>query len=145
MAWLAGAERRNQGCFFFFFFNFELSHGVVPGSFFHRSLWIPLRWGTENIRRYVDFTGYLESKSGLCSKMPPTATLSIFLHKPKAGPHSRTGFPRGVVPRHFLGFSLNRSTGRGKKASSSLLKLRTLFRFRLYKRKIGLLIQNDPR
>ena len=77
--------------------------------------------------------------------MPPTAILSIFLHKLMAGSHCRTGFPRGVVPRRFLGFSLYWSTGKFKKKRSSLLELRTLFRFRLYKRKIGLLIQNDPR
>ena len=72
--------------------------------------------------------------------MPPTAILSIFLPKPMAGPHCRTGFSRGVVPRRFLEFSLYWSTGKFKKKRS-----RTLFRFRLYKRKIGLLIQNDPR
>ena len=60
----------------------------------------------ENIRRYVDLTGYLQLKSGLCSKMPPRTVLSIFLHKPKAGPHYRTGFLRGVVLHRFLGFSL---------------------------------------
>ena len=52
----------------------------------------------------MDLTGYLQLKSGLCSKMPPTAILSIFLHKPMAGPHCRTGFPHGVVPRRFLDF-----------------------------------------
>ena len=77
--------------------------------------------------------------------MPPTAILSIFLHKPMAGPHCRTGFSGGVVPGRFLGFSLYWSTGKFKKKRLSLLELRTLFRFRLYKRKIGLLIQNDPR
>ena len=79
---------------------------LFPDVFCHRSLWIPLRWGTENIRRYVDLTGYLQLKSSLCSKKSPTAILSIFLHKPMARPHCRTGFPRGVVPRRFLGFSL---------------------------------------
>ena len=73
-------------------------------------------------------------------KMPPTAILSIYLHKPIAGPHCRTGFPRGV-PRLFLEFSLCRSTGKCKRKSSSLLELRTSLRFRLYKRKIGPLIQ----
>ena len=97
----------------------------------------------------MDRTGYLQLKSGLCSNMPPTAILSIFLHKPMAGPHCRTSFSRGVVPRRFLGFSLFfvffvLSTGKFKKKRSSLLELTTLFRFRLYKRKIGLLIQNDP-
>ena len=78
--------------------------------------------------------------------MPPTAILSIFLDKPMAGPNCRTGFPRGVVPRRFLGFSLYWSTGKFKKKRSSLLmELTTLFRLRLYKKKIGLLIQNDPR
>ena len=148
VAWLAGAaalaarERRNQGCFLKLWALPRCCSGMF---FFHRSLWTPLRWGTENIRRYVDLTGYLQLKSGLCSKMPPTAILSIFLHKPMAGPHCRTGFSRGVVPRRFLGFSLYWSTGKFKKKRSSLLELRTLFRFRLYKRKIGLLIQNDPR
>ena len=88
---------------------------LFPDVFFHRSLWIPLRWGTKNIHRYVDLTGYLQLKSGLRSKMPPTAILSIFLHKPMAGPHCRTGFSRGVVPRRFLGFSLYWSTGKFKK------------------------------
>ena len=138
---LAARERRNQGCFL----NLWALPRCCSRIFFHRSLWIPLRWGTENIRRYVDLTGYLKSKSGLCSKMPPTAILSIFLHKPMAGPHCRTGFLRGAVPRLFLEFSLWRSTGSCKKKSSSLLELRTWFRFRLYKRKIGLLIQNDRR
>ena len=53
-------------------------------------------------------------------------------------------FPR-CCSRRFLGFSLYWSTGKFKKKRSSLLELRNLFRFRLYKRKIGLLIQNDPR
>ena len=56
------------------------------------------------------------SRRAACAQMPPTAILSIFLHKPMAGPHCRTGFPRGEVPRHFLGFSLYRSTGKCKKS-----------------------------
>ena len=121
--WLAGAaalaarERRYQGCFLKLW---ALPRCLFPDVFFHRSLWIPLRWRTENIRRYVDLTGYLQFQSGLCSKMPPTAILSIFLHKPIAGPHCRTGVPRGVVPRRFLGFSLYWSTGKFKKKRSSL-------------------------
>ena len=147
VAWLAGAaaiaarERRNQGCF--------LKLWALPPCcsqmFFHRSLWNPLRWGAENIRRYVDLTGYLQLKSGLCSKMPPRAVLSIFLHKPKAGPHYRTGFLRSVVLHRFLGFSLYWSTGKFKKKRSSLLEHTTSFRFRLNKRKSGMPMQNDRR
>ena len=148
VAWLVGAaalaaqERRNQGCFLKLW---ALPRCCSRMSFFHRSLWIPLRWGTGSTRRYVDLTGYLQLKSGFRSKMLPTAILSPFLHKPMVGPHCRAGFPRGVVPRRFLGFSLYWSTGKFKKKILSLLELTTLFRFRLYKRKIGLLIQNDPR
>ena len=132
-------ERRNQGCFL----KFELSRGVVPGCFFHRSLWIPLRWGSENIHKYVDLTGYLQLKSSVCSKMPPTAVLSIFLHKPMAGPALSDRFsPAVLFPRRFLGFSLYWSTGKFKKKRSSLLELTTLFGFRLYKRKIGRVCSN---
>ena len=59
------------------------------------------RHRTENIHRYVDLTGYRQSKSGLCSKMPPTAILSIFLYNPMAELHCR---PEVLVPITFLDF-----------------------------------------
>ena len=61
------------------------------------------------------------------------------------GPTVGPVIPAVLFPRHFVGFSLCRSTGKFKKKSSSLLELTTLFWFRLYKRKTALLIQHDPR
>ena len=88
----------------------------------------------------MDLTGYLQLKSGLSSKMPPKAILSIFLDKLMAGLLCRTSFSCGVVPRHFHGFSSYRSTGKFKKKSLTLLELTTLFRFHPYKKQSGLLI-----
>ena len=75
----------------------------------------------------MDLTGYLQFQSGLCSKMPLTAILSIFLHKPMAGPHCRSSFPCGVVPSHFVGFSLYRSTGKFKKSDRVCWTSQVLF------------------
>ena len=39
-----------------------------------------------------------------------------FVQKPTVSQHCQTGFPRSVVPRHCLGFSSYRSTGKCKKS-----------------------------
>ena len=53
--------------------------------------------------------------------------------------------PALLFPVAFLDFLCSDRQISSRKRRSSLLGLTTLFRFRLYKRKIGLLIQNDPR
>ena len=138
VAWLAGAaalaarERRNQGCFL----KLWALRGVVPECFFTGLC--GFRFAEER-RTFADMWTSLDTFSWkpACAQkcLRSTAILSIFLHKPMAGPHCRTGFSRGVVPRRFLGFSLYWPTGKFKKKRSSLLELRSLFRFRLYKRK----------
>ena len=81
-----------------FFSNFELFFGCVPPAIFASKLSVQLLRGTESTSRYVDRSGYQQTKNNLCSKMPPTANLRIFLHKPIAGSLTWTAFPRGWVP-----------------------------------------------
>ena len=52
----------------------------------------------------MDLTGYLQFQSGLCSKMPPTAILSIFLHKPMVACTAGTVFPAVLFPVTLLDF-----------------------------------------
>ena len=61
----------------------------------------------EERRTFADMwnlTGYLQLKSGLCSKMLPTAILSIFLHKPMAVRTVGPDFPAVFFPVDFLDF-----------------------------------------
>ena len=55
-------------------------------------------------------------------------------------------FPAVLFPVAFLDFLCTaRQVSSRKRDRACRVRARTLFRFRLYKRKIGLLIQNDPR
>ena len=91
---LRPARRRRSGRFFptLSFFS-----GVFPSVFCFETERSAFR-GTENTSRYVDRCGYQQTKNNLCSKMPPTANLTIVLHKPIAGSLTWTAFPRGWVP-----------------------------------------------
>ena len=103
IAWPAGGRcgRRGEGEADFFptlsFFR------VCPSAIFASKLSVQLLRGTENTSRYVDRCGY-QQKNNLCSKMPPTANLRIFLHKPIAGSLTWTAFPAGG----FRSFRLQR-------------------------------------
>ena len=148
VAWLAGAaalaarERRNQGCFLKLW---ALPRCCSQMFFFTGLCGFRL---AEELRTFADMWTSLDTVSWKaacaqkCLRQQFWAFFYTSLWRARAvGPV----FPRGVVPRRFLRFSFYWSTGRFKKKRSSLLELRTLFRFRLYKRKNGLLIQNDPR
>ena len=149
VAWLAGAaalaerERRYQGCF--------LKLSALPRCGSRTFFFSPVLCGfcfAEERRTFTDMWTSLDTfsfRAACAQKCLRQQFWAFFYTSLWRGPQCRTGFSRGVVTRRFLGFSLNWSTGKLKKKRSSLLELRTLFRFRLYKRKIGRLIQNDPR
>ena len=81
-------------------------------AIFSSKLSVQLLRGTENTCRYVDRCGYQQTKNNLCSKMPPTANLRIFLHKPIAGSLTWTAFPRGWVPLVPLETFLQKTKGK---------------------------------
>ena len=83
-------------------------------AFFALKLSVQLLRGPENTCRYVDRCGYQQTKNNLRSKMPPTANLRIFLHKPTAGSLTWTAFPRGWVPRVPLETFLQKTKGKGQ-------------------------------
>ena len=91
---LRPARRRRSGRFFLTLRFFR----VCSPAIFASKLSVELLRGTENTSRYVDRCGYQQTKNNLCSKMPPTANLRIFLHKPIAGSLPLTSFHRGWVP-----------------------------------------------
>ena len=55
---------------------------VCSPAIFASKFSVQLLRGTENTCKYVDRCGYQQTKNNLCSKMPPTANLRTFLHKP---------------------------------------------------------------
>ena len=85
---------------------------VCSPAIFASKLSVQLLRGTENISRYVDRCGYQQTKNNLCSKIPPTANLRIFLHKPIAGSLAWTAFPRGWVPLVPLETFLQKTKGK---------------------------------
>ena len=90
---LRPARRRRSSRFFPTLSVFR----VCSPAIFASKLSVQLLRGTENTCRYMDRCGYQQTKKNLCSKMPPTANLRIFLHKPIAGSLTWTVFPRGWV------------------------------------------------
>ena len=122
-------EKKQQGCY--------LKLWALPQccycSSFHWSLWIPLRFGADNNRRYVDLTGYLQSKSGLPSNMPLPAILNIFLYK-HGRPTCRSGLPAVLFPVTFFNFFVPIKRWVKKKSHQAGCSSQPLFRFRLYKK-----------
>ena len=105
---LRPARRRRSSRFFptLSFFS-----GVFP-AIFASKLSVQLLRGTENTSRYADRCGYQQTTKNVCSKMPPTANLRIFLHKPIAGSLTWTAFPRGWVPPVALETFLQKTKGK---------------------------------
>ena len=64
------------------FSKFGLFYGCVPRVMSNSILSVQLLHDAENTRRYVERCGYQQTEN---HKMPPTAILGIYLHKPNAG------------------------------------------------------------
>ena len=94
------------------FFQLWAFFRVCSRAIFASKLSVQLLRVTENTSRYVDRWGYQQTKNNLCSKMPPTANLRIFLHKSIAGSLTWTAFPRGWVPLVPLETFLQKTKGK---------------------------------
>ena len=87
---------------------------MFPRLFFVASkLSVQFLRGTYNTCRYVDRCGYQQTKNTLCSKMPPTANLRFFLHKPIAGSLTWTAFPPGLFCSFHLKHFCKKTKGTG--------------------------------